>query len=435
MSDRSGSNRGSRRGGASDDGKPNHVKRLNFGLSILELDVLEQRERPATSSNRALLVIDQDVAGIPCTGKKDYVRKWIEAHEDEELRCDPVSEPSQSSLGLGTSATNSCKVSPVLGNSGKRLKKRTRANRCVATVESVDNADNADCQEQSSRHSVNCAVQRRLDYRNTEENDNEEHLNETQHIPPCIGQIVGDRSPVIGARSYSHKKRCRKLSYDSEEGISTKRLMLDKNKFIDTHIGTTTDNDSDKVRIFSIEEEESPERLETCTFLSRMQEGLSSNDGSINNNKENPKIEVDTSCDSKDEDCNEFSSTNGNSNDSLSKIIEEVDTLDMIMVVEKPQVSAKPLLMSRPSIFSQPITNASDETYCSEAEMMLDQSMHLSTKISPVPSGALSKDVAGSKSTQTPVISTITTPSKTSLDKTVHAHLLDSGKKRHKPKK
>lgn len=437
MSDYSGCSRGSCRGNRSRDGKPNYVKRLNFGQSILELDVLQ---RPQQSSNRVLHGLDRNVTGIPCTGKEDYVRKWIEVHEDKEIggrSCDPSKDASRLSPVLGTSKTNAQEESPVLGRSARRFKKWTRANKRAVTT--AGSTGDANCQEQSARCTINCAVRCKLNYGNGEENGNKqeierrrEHVNKIQRTPSCTERIVTDKSCILSTRSSSPKKKRRKLWYDSKKDIPTKHLMLYENKSTNSHVDVIMDSDSDKVKeaILSIEEEESPERSETCAVLSRAQEKPNSDDSSSDNNKETPKIE-DTSYDSKDKDCNESSSTNSNYN--KSNIIEEVDTQDMI----EETVQVKSLVISRPPNLSQQATNPSNETYCSEAEMMLNQSTErLSAKISGTPSGVLSRDTAGNKSTQTPVISTITTPSKTSLDKTVYARLYDSGgKRRYKPKK
>ncbi|XP_032666012.1 dentin sialophosphoprotein-like [Odontomachus brunneus] len=422
-------------------GKPRHVKCLNFGQSILKLDVANQPSCFATS-NRAL-VVEQSVARIPCTEKKDYVRKWIETHRDggSNLSDDDLPEI------FSSQKTPTSESSPVLGNIGKRRDKRgTRKNKNKHTV--TRSADDTNGQEQDAQYSVNCTKQ---DSENKGENqDKQEYLHKTQCTPSCT-KIIVDRSPVLGTGLYSHKRRRRKLWYGTEDHVSSKRLKLDYDKITNVEPDSNCDNlheksidhivleedsgSSAKEIVYQIETEESPERLKMCTSLSQTPQRSSSEDSSSHkNNKVNLKMKIDSSDESNEAEYNKFSNTNSSTNNSLSNIVEEVDTQDMLSVMRKTQFSSKSLFTSRSlSKASQLLSNDSNETYCSEAEMLQDQSTHLSAKISLVPS--LTREVTSSKSTQTPVISTISTPSKTSPDKAMYARLLDSGKKNHKAKK
>lgn len=425
---------------ASRGGKPRHVKCLNFGQSILELDVAKQLGCFATS-NRAL-VIEQSVARIPCTEKKDYVRKWIETHEDggSDLSDDlPRVSPSRE--------TSTSEGSPVLGNIGKRHRKGTRKNRHAVT-RNVDDTDGQDTQ-----CSAKCTTQQ--DSGNKGENQNkQEYLHKTQCTTLCT-KVIADGSPILGTRLYSYKRRRRKLWYGTEDHVSSKRLKLHDDKITNTRIELDSNCDnlhemsidhnkleedsgsSVKETVYQIETEESPKSLQIYTTeisLSQTPQRLSSKDSSSHkNNKVNPRIEIDTSDESDEGEYNKFSSTNSSTNNSLSNVVEEVDTQDMLPGMRKIQLSAS-LFTSRSLLkASQLLSNDSNETYCSEAEMLQDQSTHLSAKVSLVPS--LTREVTGSKSTQTPVISTISTPSKVSPDKAMYARLLDSGKKSHKAKK
>lgn len=404
------------------------MKSLNFGQSILELDVADQQQLDCFVTSSRALVIDQNVAHIPCTEKKDYVRKWIESHENGGP--DLSDDLSQLSPVLGTSTTKVCKESPILGSSGKRHRKGTCINR-HAVGRSVEQEQNASCTVQ-------------WDGGNKDENQNKQEYFQIQCTPPCT-ETIADGSPVLGTCLYSYKKRRRKSRYGMEDYVSSKRKKLHDDTVTNTH-AVKLDNKYDTVSersvdhneleedldsnvketAFQIETKESPERLQTLE--------ISSSDDSSNhkNDKVNPKI--DTSDESKDEEYNKFSSTNSSTNNSLNNFIEEVDTQDMLPVVKTSPLSAKSLsILGSRSKPSQLVATDTNETYNSEAEILLNQSTHLSAKISLVPS--LTRDATVSKSTQTPVISTISTPSKVSPDKTMYARLLDSGKKRHKPKK
>jgi len=419
--------------------KPRHVRSLNFGHSILELDTVR------CSVPNGVLVIDEKVARIPCTEKGDYVRKWLETHENG--RCHP-------SQFLGTSPTTTSQRSPILGNSRKRSRRKICRNR-NATTKRPNNADH----QESVGYSANCTTRSKPHCGYKEKNKEWESTSETQHTPPGREKVaIDETSPVLGTHCVFKKKR-RKLQYGAKASISPECSKLYDYKITDINTKSITEPDDnrnnlkempaeqDKLKenldtksrtfIFSTEVKESPEKSQRSieTFSSSTQERLSFADSSSNNiDKNDSKIETDTSNNSKDEECDKLTSTSDSSNN-LSNCIEDVDTQE---TTKTSQFSAnKYLIPSRQPLTSLQLTiDDLDETYCLEAEIMQDQSTHLSTRISEVQSLNKTTQKTGSKSTQTDaIISTITTPSKKSPNRNVYAHLLDSGKKRRRPKK
>lgn len=432
----SGLNGPSSREGALPRGvKPRHVRSLNFGRSILELDAVEQCSVPSR-----VLVIDENVARIPCTKKGDYVRKWLETQDG---KCDPSQSPV-----LGTTAPQK---SPVLSTGRKRPRRKVRVNR-NATARRSGNAD----RQGNAERSANCTM-RPKSHRGGK-SAKRECTNET---PPGIEKLAADEtSPVLGIASHRvFKKKKRKLQYELEDvsgcskshnykiiGVNVKsvtepagnynlrKVSMDQNKLeenLDSEAGALD---------FRIEERESPEKYQGCIEMSSSstEERLSFADSSSNNTvKNDSKIETSTSNDSngsKDEECDKLINTSNSSNN-WSNFIEDTDTQE---IIKTSQLSVdKNLIPSTQSFTSlQLIIDDLNETYCSEAGAMQDQSTYLSAKISEVPSLNRTTQKTGNKSTQTDaIISTITTPSKKSPNKNMYAHLLDSGKKRRKPKK
>ncbi|XP_078037422.1 uncharacterized protein LOC144470310 [Augochlora pura] len=104
--------------GSDERKKPSHVRRLNFGQSILTLHVVRQFHNQRDGA----LTIDRNVAMIPCTSKGEFVRNWIETHRgaitdtDESAILSPV-------LGLQP-AKRRIAQSPVLCNQRKRVKRK-----------------------------------------------------------------------------------------------------------------------------------------------------------------------------------------------------------------------------------------------------------------------------------------------------------------------
>ncbi|CAL1688992.1 unnamed protein product [Lasius platythorax] len=429
---------------ASCDVKPRHVRRLKFGKSILELDVAEQR-----STSDRTLVIDQNIAHIPCTEKRDYVRTWLESHGKVAISSDDLSKEylSQSSPVLGSSSTKTSKKSPILSSSRKRPRRKIGINR-HATVKTVDNVDS---RENAGQNSANCTMQSKPDYRNEEKNESQQRVSETHCTPPCVEKVADRTSPVFNTH---RRDRRRKLQHESEDGIFPKRLKLHDNKVTSMNPVIELDNNHSILRDISMDyklEENVDGKIKTVSFLSgatkssekyrqiflspNVQDKLNFEDSSSNNTDKNvPNIEIDTSDDNKDDECNELSNTSSSSNNNLSNFIEDTDTQETAKISQL-SISNKSLIPSRqPFKFLQLTADDLDKT-CSEAEM-IQGNTPLSAKISEVPSFNKTTQKTDSKSIQTDaIISTITTPSKKSPDRSMFAHLLDSGKKRRRPKK
>jgi len=394
--------------------------------------------------NRGLL-IDQNIAHIPCMSKSDYVRKWIETHENSG--CDSSHELSQSSPVLRRSPTKTVNTSPIIGSSRKRRRRKTNINRFAA----VKNADNAGCQEDPD-DSATCRIQSELDCGKEEKREKRTGSSEVRCTSPCTKQVAGNESsPVLSTRLFSRKKNWKRSLCLLEDVTSSKRLKSHEAN-INTSLTITNDdpntlrkvsadcerlgedtNITVKRALFSIGTRKSPEVVSSSS--ERLQERLSLQDSSSSNaNKDNSNIEIETSdneeIDNRNKRYNETSSSQ-NSSDNLSNIIEDIDTQKIaktsrFFIPNKSLISSKRLFVS-----SQLATDNLNETYCSEAEMM--QSMHLSAKISQVPSSLKENtQKTNNKSTQSDaIISSITTPSKKSPDN----YLLDSGKKRRRSKK
>ncbi|XP_026824105.1 uncharacterized protein LOC105277468 isoform X2 [Ooceraea biroi] len=440
----------SRRNASCSD-RPRHVRRLNFAPFILELETVEQ----SSTLNRGL-VVDQNVAHIPCTSKSDYVRKWIETHENNG--CSPSDESSQSGCVVERSATKIAGTSPIIGSSRKRRRRRIHINRRAA----VKAASNADRQE-NAEHTASRGVQSELDCENRGKSESEQARPSEIHLTPsCREQVAGNEresSPVLGAYVPSRKRKRKRSSRVLETAASSKHLKLLDEADINVNPMTEPDNNLDTLLeevpadrkeveehlntkvtagLFSIGARKSPDEFQVASSSpeSRLQERLSLRDSSSSDtNMDGPKIEVGTSddeeVDSNDEKCNETSSTRGSDNN-LSNVIEDTDTQE---VAKTSQLSRpnKSFIPSRQLFTPSQLADNLNETYCSEAEMMLSE--HPSAKISQVPSKENTQKT-GNKSTQSEaIVSCITTPSKKSPNRTMYARLLDSGKKRRKAKK
>lgn len=428
---------------ATSDNKPSHVKRLNFGQSVLDLDIVE----PSGCTLNRSLVINQDIARIPCTEKGDYVRKWIETHRDD--MCDTSSGSFQLSPVLGRTPTETpSERSPILGNSKKLTRKKTRIDRHNKAI--AKSTDHVDFHE-SAEHSADIFIRSTTTYGGEEENENEQnHAHSSQHTPRCIKRTIIDVSPVIGTRHHlsSHQERQGQLYHGLRNYNFQKRLKRDDDKDKTTHVNLSikTDNKLETVRenlsmevdvnSSSSETTENPGKwhkyTDTFRLLTEARLNFENNSSDSIDSKSNSKIEIDSSDNSNNKSLNKSPST-PNSNNGDSNIIEEVDTQEHASTIaDIPQLSI-PISSSSTSKAPSKSLQLIDrnETFCSEPEIIQNPSTHLSAEISQVPSLK-----QGAVSSQTDcIISSITTPTKTSQNEITYAYLLDSGKKRRKPKK
>ncbi|XP_017798113.1 PREDICTED: uncharacterized protein LOC108579169 isoform X1 [Habropoda laboriosa] len=198
--------------------KPSHVRKLNFGQSILTLNVVKQFH----GQKDGALLIDGNVASIPCTEKGDFVRKWIETHNDvfhnfeETPRSSPV-------LGL-PALTETTKTSPVFGDRRKRTREkaeRTRSNHSINLSG-----------KRSFHSSIRCNKRTRMDG-----NCGKENIRRNLFSPNSVSfssrTLDAPSSPILNSTSsYSYKRKRRKLN-----GEDSDRKALDQidNKNIKTN--------------------------------------------------------------------------------------------------------------------------------------------------------------------------------------------------------
>ncbi|XP_070526998.1 uncharacterized protein Vps28 isoform X2 [Cardiocondyla obscurior] len=412
------------------DDKPKHVRSLNFGRSILDLDTIEQRQ----AQNRVLLV-NENVSRIPCTEKEDYVRKWLEIHDRYDS---PIS-----SSPLETSKSPTSQKSPILYSGRKRPRGKIYINRNAAK-KGLGDADRLE-------HSPSSAS---FEHRGHEDkNETQRCKNETQHTPLSIQNAIEKTSPVFKTNArYNFNRKKRKLQYEPENSVSLKYSELHNCQLAEKNIELMTEcNDNfNNLREIPVDRDKLEEKLNTkaetvrksadkCqgykgTLLSPTLDRLSFADSSSDVTDKNDNIETDTSSSSKNKKHKKIIITPSSTNNSTN-FIEDTDTQETMKTPPLSKVDKNLTPLKQHFTAWQIIIDDINETFCPEAEIAQDQSTYTSAKISEVLS--LNKPTQKTHlSTQTDVIiSTITTPSKKSPNRIIHAHLLDSGKKRRKPKK
>lgn len=417
--------------------KPRHVRKLNFGQSILAANVVNQ----FGEQRNGRLIIDRSVTRIPCMEKGEFVRKWVETHGNNDLN--RTEESRLTSPILGSSATKRAERSPILGNRRKRARgKASLNNDTIKTTKRV-------CQNDGNAQ-TSISVSKRLEFTavsgEREKETGKENISNSSYS-------AFNTSPVLDRNSYcSYEKRRRRENVDTN-----------MNSVVLGNIGNT-EHSRRKPEIICSERQlmlinKLKRDIETSNLESRinrdptpleepivpsspvLQTKLNIVD-SPRETKDNVRIETESS----NEDwsnCNDRVYINSDSEKSLVDQIEDVDTQDAVPNLANCK-SMRSLRIPSPkpaSIRMETSSRDSDETFYFKAEATQLQTLPSFCSVSS-PSQRISQvssqtnNPGDNKSSLTDIIISMeTSPEKSNSDPIMSLHLLDSGKKRRKPKK
>ncbi|XP_076672793.1 vacuolar protein sorting 28 isoform X2 [Andrena cerasifolii] len=485
-----------------DDGqewmKPSHVRRLNFGQTILTLNAVEEFQ----GQKDGALMTDRNVAIIPRTEKGEFVRKWIETHSIPALESD---ESSPSSPILGSSFTECSKTSPIFGNTRKRTRENDSSNNISANSIERECSDNRRdrCNKRIFDSSVHSPTRAKGDANDRKENIRRNLFNFQSSTRVTASNA--DTSPVLDKNVYSYKRRRRKLK---DEGTHRKALnriennctkpnvspsplcataqnvntspILDRNRYVhkrkwrkpmeSTYVDTNMNSvmscnlgnvHESKCKIMCTQKRRTLiQKLERSfeydniepllgkdsKILENSIEADSSVSGSKLNIEDSPKdvkdagkMEIESSDEDNDE-CKDIH-INSDTDKELSDRIEDADTQDDVIPTREIRSRGlkHDILRLAPksaSVSSQMSNNDSDRTFFSKAEEVGStvSNSRPSQKISQISSQV--NYLTDNRSSQTAILTnTNSSPQRTNPDTFAQLSLLDSGKKRKKPKR
>lgn len=481
--------------------KPSHVRRLNFGHTILTLDVVEEFQ----GQKDGALTIDRNVAIIPRTEKGEFVRKWIETHSISALGSDGS---SPSSPILGSSFTECSKTSPIFGNTRKRTRERDSSNNI--STNSIERACSDNRRDRCNKRIFDSSVHS-LTRAKGDANDKKENIRRNLFNFQSSTRVTAsnaDTSPVLDKNVYSYKRRRRKFK---EEGSHRKALdrienkcaksnvsplplcamprnvnaspILDRNSYVykrkrrkpmESSYADTNMNSVMSCNLGNVQHMESKCKImgtqKRRTLIRKLESSLeydniepsvgkdsknlensiesdSSVSGSKLNIEDSPKdvrdpakMEIESSDEYNDE-CKDVVHINSDTDEELSDRIEDADTQDdAIPTREIRNCGLKHgifrLAPKSASVSSQMSNNDSDRTFFSKAEEhgCTVSNSGPSQKISQISSQA--NYLTDNKSSQiATLITTDSSPQRANPDPFAQLSLLDSGKKRKKPKR
>nr|XP_003706179.2 PREDICTED: uncharacterized protein LOC100875201 [Megachile rotundata] len=472
---------------------PSYVRKLNFGESILTLNTVRQFQ----GQKDGRLLIDKNVASIPCTAKIDFVRKWIESHEECVLNSN---NDLQLSPTLGSSMTKRAETSPVFGNRRKRVRKKSSLNDST-----INNDDRSRFSELSNKEisspSIGCNKRIKIDTNSSKENIRKRLFQSSNIVA----------SPVLDRKCYGYKRRRKRLNNESVrrsvlEQIENKQMENTKSACVDREVSgqrqspvlvknchysskkgrrkssqlqlpfsdraesNYLDSNMNSVASYNLPPSQYPEiKFKImCTqkqrqLIKRLEDSLKEDDvdsstskdskaskevvesnsttpntklhieDSPRNVKDTVKIETESSK-SDDDNCNDIANTSSDNTDcNLSDLIEDTDVQDVESTIKNCKRDEKHgfhIVISKPGSLNSQMTKSSDQTFFEKAEHVERSSQKISQVSTQV------NDATDIKSSQSGVvISTETSPGKTYTDPAVQLNLLDSGKKRKKPKR
>lgn len=485
------------RGNASQETmKPHHVRKLNFGQSILTLDTVQQFQWQKDGA----LIIDRNLTSIPCTERVDFVRNWIEAQN----ACTSESNDSSQSPIPSSYATKHTEKSPVFGTRRKRTRRKDSLKNNV--MENTVCARSSGTRTQSERVLISISHENKghgySSMISKKENVARNLFNSESDMTP-FDISNPNASPILDRNVRAHKRKRKKLEGETlerkvlnriENRVATtstspsfscmvtqatnvspildrniysykrKRRRSKENNCVDTNMNSVISCNVDNVDhldakcklmcsqtrhmlLKKLESNIKNDKLESANKESKGLEDSISSDSPMSeaklNIEDSPKDAIDIvkmEIESSDEDNNDRKDTvdiNSDTDKEVSDHIEDADTQDAISIAQNCNFNLQQnVLFLATKSASVCSNNDSDETYFSNAERprYTTSAEHLSQKISQISSQV--NNVTNNKSSQSEVcISMETSPQRTNPEPFMQLSLLDSGKKRKKPKR
>ncbi|XP_076297794.1 uncharacterized protein LOC143217408 [Lasioglossum baleicum] len=470
--------------GNSEQKKPSHVRRLNFGQSILTLHVAKQFQ----GQKDGALTIDRNVSTIPCTSKGEFVRKWIETHQRLSSVTD-TNEPAILSPVLGPTSERGKVKSPILCNRRKQVRK----------------IDSPFKPELCFKHGT-CPKEKHMKRGSISENDRKEnvrrnlfhsesavHVVQSSHVAmsPVLGKnpnkskkkrFVGERkalhrienkcsdtgsrvvsmnSPILDRNSFQWKRRrLRQPVLPSEEGTGSAGNLIctQKRRALVQKLEDCLKQMNETAFVASDHSDDSPiSRASKISGNSKASiQSRVYRDSKISEDSPDPqekRLSIEESPrDARDlsrmeiedvpEDNDAFTEPITDDDVESSVRIEDADTQDTFPVpanvsrIEIDGSSSPTLPLTSSSTSSQYTNKDSDRTYFSKAEQVGYSVECLSQKISQISSQLTLAQNNLDRTAESGAIASVGSPQRMPSDSAMQFRVLDSAKKkRRKPKK
>lgn len=474
--------------------KPKYVKRLNFGQSIINLNTIDRLKQP--DGNK--FIIDENVARIPSTEKEDFVRKWIEIHNNNDDLSSK--ESKQSSPIFGVPISKEAQTSPILGVYKNHNNVRSKPDYNLKISEKCKQLETSPILgslKRKSRKRLNLSAKKKEMKLNIDDHvkikkclfvTNSEH-NSSQNVKV-------DRSPILVRDAYYYKRRRRRCITENNQMHKLNTTIVETSNCSSSNINLLPSNtspnfNSSSPEIFisaakqrKIDYDKDDRGKEICvsknmiipifSHSSVIEDSVIINNSSIDKNT--PMIESVSSDDSNITEYKKITDLNSDNDEiinSINNMIEDIDSEDVILLTKNSIPGSNIISNSLCKVIDKwsvasPVD--SDKTYYSEVEINTNKWSHkianeriivsskdsneiLCSKAESIKSASskfqnsypldkisqvttFSNESINSRLSQTNfVISTATSPVRTNSWPTMSLQLLDSCKKKRRIKK
>ncbi|XP_071865499.1 vacuolar protein sorting 28 isoform X2 [Bombus fervidus] len=423
--------------------KPNHVRRLSFGQTSLTSNVVNQ-------FRDSVLLVDKNLTDIPCTKKCEFVSIQDETCIDYTL---PTKKTSYWSPVLSTSVTVSTRTSPILG-SRKRIK-LVNANRKENIRKNLFEPLSDTVPLDTSPILVGNSHKR-----NKRKKPQRKVLNHIENIQvesnagsPVICTKVYNKpkeviSPVLGSSSYcyKHKQRKPKKEHDkvTDNSVSSSVNTTDACSLVDK--GSLKEESkwemlcsqklcASMIKVENCFEDDNLKYVPLCKDSNISEDSVVSDSLTIKtklNIEDSPKdgediMKIETESSSEDYDDRKDGACISNDSDKDSSICDYIEDTDTQHVGSFCKVA---------SLYSQTSDTDSDDTFYSKAELCPGPLSNVRCSSQNISQTSTQVTDTKSASQTEIIINTKTSPYETHRDSsTMKLTILDSGKKRRKPKR
>ncbi|XP_046813332.1 uncharacterized protein LOC124421776 isoform X2 [Vespa crabro] len=377
--------------------KPKYVKRLNFGQSIINLNTIDRLKKP--DGNK--FIIDENVARIPGTEKEDFVRKWIEIHNNNDDLSSK--ESNQSSPVLGTAISKQAQTSPIFGVCKNHNNVRSKSDYNLIKSEickQLETSPILGSLKRKNRKRVNFSGKKKEielhidDYVNIKKNlfVNNSEYNSSQNVKV-------DRSPILVRDAYYYKRRRRRCITENNQMHKLNNTIVQTSDCDNRNINLLSSNTSLNVNSLSPEIFISAAKQrkidcgkddgdkEICisknmiipifSYSSMIKDNTIINNNSIDKNT--PVIESVSSDDSNITEHKEITDLNSDNDEIINNMIEDIDNEDEIPLTKNSIPGSNIISKSLCKVidkWSVASPEDSDKTFYSEVEVYKNKLPH-----------------------------------------------------------
>lgn len=367
--------------------KPKYIKRLNFGQSIINLNTVDRLKK----SDGNKFIINENVARIPSTEKEDFVRKWIEIHNNND---DLTNKGSyQSSPILGAPISIQAQTSPILGVCKYYNNIRSKSDYNLITSEICKHLKTSPILgtlKRKNRKELNHSAKKKQIKLHIDDHVNTKKSLFVANSEHDSSQNVNNKSPILVRDPYYYKRRRRRCITENNQIHKLNTAIVEASDCSDRNINLLSFNTSPNFNSVSPEIFTSSTKegkidcgkddeeicvsknmiIPTLSNSSMIEDNVIINNSSIDKNS--PVIESVSSDDGNIIEHKEITDLSSDNDEIINSMIEDIDNEEVIALTKNSipgsNIVSKSLCKAIDE-WSAASPKDSDKTFYSEAEI------------------------------------------------------------------